>query len=126
MDEPIATLADYRARVDDGAQDALVEVFLADASAFVLAQLPSGWESDASVLANLKRVVCSVAARAVASRGSDAYESVSQTAGPYSMTLKPINPSGDMYLTAQEKASLHIGGSFGFSAPYRRGAARDD
>jgi hypothetical protein len=38
--------------------------------------------------------------------GMDGMESVQETSGPFSMTLKPLNPAGDFYLTKAEKSAL--------------------
>lgn len=124
--EPFATLADYEGRYGEAEDPGRAELFLRDASAYVLSQLPGGWEGDPAVCANLARVTCAVAARAMErSAWPDGVESWQQTAGPFGMTVRPSARSGDMYLLASERSALGAGGSLGFAAPRRRGG-RDD
>lgn len=124
--DAFATLDDYEARFGEVPESdaARVETLLGDASALVLSLLPDGWEGDAAAVANLPRVTCTVAQRALddLSEGTSGVESYQQTAGSYSAIWKPVNPSGGMYLTGAEKAALHIGGGAGFASPYSRRA----
>ena len=119
---PFASLDELKARWPDfpvGA-DAHATVLLEDASQFILDTVPAAADADWKTL---RRIVCAVVRRAMPdASGMDGMESVQETSGPFSMTLKPLNPAGDFYLTKAEKAALggpqrafgvQIAGSFG-------------
>lgn len=106
---PFATLSELKARWPDfpvGA-DAHATVLLEDASQFILDTVPSaGLASEAT----RRRIVCSVVRRAIPSQdGMDGMESIQESTGPFSQTFKPVNPSGDFYLTKSEKQALGYG-----------------
>jgi hypothetical protein len=46
--------------------------------------------------------------------GVDGMESIQQSGGPFSVTMKPINPAGDFYLTKQERKALGDGATRAF------------
>jgi hypothetical protein len=46
--------------------------------------------------------------------GMDGMESVQQSGGPFSVTMKPLNPAGDFYLTKQERKALGDGAQRAF------------
>lgn len=116
--EPLATLADYEARHGPAEDPARVSALLDDATAFVLAQGARPDPSDDVLTANLARVCCSVAARALSAGGYAGLESVSQGADGYTASVKVYNPGGDLYLTRAERESIGIGGgSFGAILP---------
>lgn len=106
---PFATLADLKARWPDfpvGA-DAHATVLLEDASQFILDTVPT---AGLAAEATRRRIVCSVVRRAIPSQdGMDGMESVQESTGPFSQTFKPVNPSGDFYLTKSEKSALGFG-----------------
>jgi hypothetical protein len=54
----------------------------------------------------LRRIVCGMVRRAMVVADSAGVESQSQTAGPFSLTSKFANPTGDLYLTGADVAAL--------------------
>jgi hypothetical protein len=106
---PFATLAELKARWPDfpvGA-DAHATVLLEDASQFILDTVPS---AGLALPATRRRIVCAVVRRAMPDAdGMDGMESVQQSGGPFSVTMKPVNPAGDFYLTKQERKALGDG-----------------
>lgn len=115
-----ATLEDYEARYGETDQPERVKVLLEDASALIDSQpgftlLPD----DLTQAANLKRVTCSIAHRSMTSGDLDGVTQYQQSAVGYSAQLTYANPSGDLYITSQEKRSLGIGaGRIGQTDPY--------
>lgn len=111
---PFATLDELKARWPDfpvGA-DAHATVLLEDASQFILDTVPT---AGAAVAATRRRIVCAVVRRAMPDAdGMDGMESVQQSGGPFSVTMKPVNPAGDFYLTKQEKKALGDGATRAF------------
>lgn len=110
-----ATVEDLEARWRDLGEDeeARAETLLEDAGA-MLAALVDVDETDASQLALLKIVSCSMVMRSMMASESDAY-GVSQLdygMGPFSQGVHFSNPNGDMYLTAQERRLLGVGESY--------------
>lgn len=106
---PFAALEELKARWPDfpvGA-DAHATILLEDASQFILDTVPSAALASE---ATRRRIVCSVVRRAMPSTGGfDGIESYQETAGPFSQSFKPVNPSGDFYLTKSEKQALGVG-----------------
>lgn len=103
-----ATLAELIERWPDfpaGAEDH-ANVLLADASQFIVDTVPSALTASASTL---RRIVCAVVKRAMASGDATGNESVQYGTGPFQMTAKPTNPHGDFYLTKQERRALGEG-----------------
>lgn len=117
---PFATLEDYEARygvVDDPSR---VETLLADASAFVASQpgfaLRDGDELQAEALT---AVTCSLVNRKMLAGAYSGFSNVSQGAGGYTASATVYNPSGDFYLTKQERRMLGLGGGrVGMTDPY--------
>lgn len=103
---PFATLEELKARWPDfpvGA-DAHATVLLEDASQFILDTVPA---SASATESTRRRIVCAVVRRAIPSQdGMEGLESFQESAGPFSHTFKPVNPSGDFYLTKAEKSAL--------------------
>lgn len=103
---PFASLQDLKDRWPDfpvGA-DAHATVLLEDASQFILDTVPA---AAAATEATRRRIVCAVVRRAMpATGGMDGIESFQESAGPFSQSFKPVNPSGDFYLTKAEKQAL--------------------
>jgi len=111
---PFASLDELKARWPDfpvGA-DAHATVLLEDASQFILDTVPSAVDAD---WRTLRRIVCRVVRSAMpAAGGMDGMESIQETAGPFGLTLKPVNPNGDFYLTKQEQKALGAGAQKAF------------
>lgn len=106
---PFATLSELKERWPDfpvGA-DAHATVLLDDASQFILDTVPS---AGVAAAATRRRIVCAVVRRAMPdASGMTGMESVQESTGPFSTTFKPVNPSGDFYLTKQEQKALGAG-----------------
>jgi hypothetical protein len=111
---PFASLDELKARWPDfpvGA-DAHATVLLEDASQFILDTAPSAGLATPSTR---RRIVCAVVRRAMPDAdGMDGMESIQQSGGPFSVTMKPVNPAGDFYLTKQEKVALGAGAQKAF------------
>lgn len=113
---PFATYDDLLARWaagDPPARDK-AEALILDASAYILARLPGRtWDvSDPVMAQNLTSVTCAMVTRALAALQTDAGYGVSQysvTASPYTESRSYQNPTGDLYLKAEEKRVLGIG-----------------
>lgn len=91
----------------------LVEVSLEDASQFILDVCPSSVNADPK---SRRRVVCAVVRRALTVDDDlIGVESLQEGTGPFSETIKALNPHGDYYLTAQEKKALGAGKQSAFS-----------
>lgn len=108
---PFATVQELKDRWPDlpvGGEDH-AETLLEDASQFILDVYPSAAGVSPSTR---RRVVCSVVRRAMQSDQSDmgGMASVSMTAGPYTTQQTAANPTGDFFLTKQEKLALGGGG----------------
>lgn len=80
---------------------------LADASGIIRAQCKRWQQEDQQVL---KAVTCAMVIRALAASSSDmvGVSQLQETTGPFSQSISWQNPSGDLYLTDQERRSLHI------------------
>jgi hypothetical protein len=103
---PFATLQELKDRWPDFpvGDDSHATVMLEYASQFILDTVPAAVDSEWKTL---RRIVCAVVRRAMPdASGMDGMESVQETSGPFSMTLKPLNPAGDFYLTKAEKSAL--------------------
>ena len=107
---PFATLDELRERWPDfpNGADSHAVVQLDDASQFILDLVPSAAAVSPSTR---RRVVCAVVRRSMEASDSEmaGFEQFQQTAGPFSMGGKPVNPSGDFYLTKAEKKALGFG-----------------
>lgn len=107
-----ATFEDYAARYDAATGDAgRVGVLLDDASALVSASLPAGADIDA-LAPLLKSTVCAMVNRARVSAGMAGVSNYSEGAAGLTASVTYANPSGDIYMTATEKAALGIDGGF--------------
>lgn len=77
----------------------------------------------------LKMINCNIVRRAMGQNDSFLdVSSVSLTAGPYAQTFSPVNPTGDLYLSLNEKRMLGIGAQrLGYIAPrvHKRGECVD-
>jgi hypothetical protein len=112
---PFANVDELKARWPDFpvGGEAYAETLLEDASQFILDVCPSA--ADAS-FSTRRRVVCAVVRRAMPTADDAGYETIQQSAGPFSQTVKPVNPNGDFYLTKQERRALGDGSQRAFGA----------
>lgn len=107
---PFAKLEDLQDRWPDfppGA-DEHATVLLEDASQFILDVCPT---AKTATEATRRRIVCSVVRRSMeaSQSGEMGMSSWSQTTGPFQQSLRPVNPSGDFYLTKSERKALGEG-----------------
>lgn len=118
--EPFATVEDYEARYGEVDDDKRISTLLSDASAFVASQ--PGFavrEGDDLQAAALTVVTCSLVYRKVTAGDYAGLSSVSQGGGGYTASVSVYNPSGDFFLTKQERRMLGIGGGrVGMTDPY--------
>lgn len=112
---PFATLAEFKARWPDfppGGDD-FATVMLEDASQFILDTVPS---ADGASPNTRRRIVCAVVRRSMEAAAADTagFSNVQQGAGPFQYSGTVANPSGDFYLTKQEKKALGDGAQKAF------------
>lgn len=107
-----ATFDDYAARYDAAPGDMdRIGVLLEDASALVSASLPAGADPDA-LAPLLASTVCAMVNRAFVASGMAGVSNYSEGAAGITASVTYANPSGDLYMTATEKAALGVGGGF--------------
>lgn len=109
-------------------EESRANVLIDDASA-MLAGLVDVDVADTRQLELLKIVCCNMVIRAMSATESDSYgaSNMSMTAGPYTQSWTYSNPTGDMYLTRQEKRLLGIASSvIGTIRPMMAGDHDDD
>lgn len=99
--------ARWHALSDD--EQARAGVLIGDASAMLAEQVEVD-AANAEQARLLNIVCCSMVIRAMSATEADSYgaSSTSITAGPYTQSWNYSNPTGDMYLTKQEKRLLGI------------------
>lgn len=110
MADSFATIADLEARykpLTDQADKA--RILLEDATQLIKDLVPS-WETSSSPETR-RRITCDMVRRALSAEGilGDGLSGVSQTsetAGGFSQSYTFSNPTGDLYLTRQEKRIL--------------------
>lgn len=112
---PFATLEELKQRWPDfppGA-DAHATVNLEDASQFILDTVPTATNADPKTR---RRIVCSVVKRSMEAAAADSagFDTVQIGTGPFQYGGKVANPSGDFYLTKQEKTALGAGAQKAF------------
>lgn len=121
---PFATLDDYEARYGAPADPERTKTLLGDASVLIASQ--PGFDAEAggeTRRAALVAVTCSVVNRKLISGSYSGFSSVSQGAGGQTASVAVYNPSGDMFLTRQERRMLGIGGGrVGATDPYGGGS----
>lgn len=112
--EPFATVEDLqrRWRVLDVGEQERAAVLLQDATQmlaaeFLIAERQIDLE-DEILAGNLRVVCCSVVKRVMASGAGGDFTQISATAGSFNEQYTLANPSGDMYLTANERRVLGI------------------
>lgn len=122
--KPYATYLDYTDRYDAGGCDERrISILLMDASALIASYLP-GTADTAEIAQSLTAIACAMVNRAVsaASGGFAGVSNYSEGAAGMSASVTFANPSGDLYLTAQEKQTLGIGaGRVGVYDPWAGG-----
>nr|DAE60786.1 MAG TPA: hypothetical protein [Caudoviricetes sp.] len=112
--EPFATVKELelRYRLLDESEKERAETLLSDASAILRSEFSRAGEtideSDEIQSANLVRVCCSMARRVLSSGPLDDVSSVNRMAGSYSEQRTFANPTGDMYITKNERRSLGL------------------
>jgi len=112
--EPFATVKELelRYRLLDESEKERAETLLSDASAILRSEFSRAGEtideSDEIQSANLVRVCCSMARRVLSSGPLDDVSSINRMAGSYSEQRTFANPTGDMYITKNERRSLGL------------------
>lgn len=113
--EIFATVDDLRARLSPGDADLLTsdgaiyraQTLIFDASSLIQHRCP-GWE--VAPLLVLTSVVCRIVIRALRQRpagiASDASQ-FSQTTGPFSQSVQWSSPSGEVFLTRQDRDDIN-------------------
>lgn len=110
-----ATYEDLQARwrTLTESEQATATVLLDDAAAIIDAYVLIDTENEGQ-MERAKYVSCSMVRRSMMASESDlvGINQASATMGPFSQQATFTNPTGDLYLTAQEKAMLGAGSSF--------------
>ena len=121
--ETFATVDDYIARYGEVEDPDRISVLLGDASAFIESQPGFILNPDSEVQAlALTIVTCSLVHRSQSAGAWAGLSNVSQGGDGYTASATVYNPSGDFYLTKQEKRPLGVGtGRIGMTDPYGRG-----
>lgn len=118
-----ATFSDLAARWPDkdftSAEQATAEVLLADAAVIIDAACPCSDGPTEAQEAQRLMVSCAMVKRAMAVPGGLGVNSVQQGAGPYQETVTYANPSGNLYLTKDERKLLGCGGQVAFTVSMR-------
>ena len=108
---PFATLDDLCSRlpIEDShvIADARVKVLLQDATDLIIYRCP-GWKNAPKTV--LTAVTCRVVSRAIRQRpagvAGDATQ-LTQTTGPFSLSTSWSTPSGDLFLTKQDRDDIN-------------------
>ena len=118
-----ATLEDYEARYGAPADPDRTKTLLGDASVLIASQPGFDAQAGGETLADaLVAVTCAVVNRKLISGSYSGFSNVSQGAGGQTASVSVYNPSGDMFLTRQERRMLGIGGGrVGATDPYGGG-----
>ena len=126
---PFATLDDLRSRLpvdeDNLIGDARVRILLQDASDLIRYRCPGWKNAPKMVLAAVTcRVVCRAIRRRPAGVAGDATQ-LTQTTGPFSLSTSWANPSGELFLTKQDRDDINgVTASFFSSADTLFGGAQ--
>ncbi|MFP7366289.1 hypothetical protein SFC07_11050 [Corynebacterium callunae] len=82
------------------------EAFLSDASDLItdLFEIPSS--PDEALGRTLRRITVAMTRRALTRFGEDGLESVTDSQGPFSTSMKFSNPDGNLYVTKQEREAI--------------------
>ena len=107
---PFATLQEFKDRWPDYpvGSDTHATILLEDASQFILDTVPA---AETANPATRRRIVCAVVRRSMSAEASDmaGFDTFQAGGGPFQIGGKVSNPSGDFYLTKQEKQALGAG-----------------
>lgn len=105
---PYATVEDLKVRWPDFpvGGETHAQVLLEDASQYILDVCPTAGNVSESTR---RRIVCAVVRRSMEQGLPAGVSSMSETAGGVSMQFSASNPTGDFYLTKQEKKALGCG-----------------
>ena len=102
-----ATVDDLRARwttMPQGLSNDAVQAQLDDAGLRLSTMFPKIPEHPEGKLANvLRMVVCAMVRRALLPAEMEGVDSFTDTQGPFSTTMKYRNPTGDVFITRQER-----------------------
>ena len=123
-----ATTAQYRAKYQTDLSDTVLEVWLADASDIMAAEMDRAGvdysHASEEFSARLVRVCRDMVHRAIGDGSASAMSipfgstQASMSAGGYSESFTIGNPYGDLYMKAAERTSLGIGsGGFAVAVP---------
>lgn len=103
---------EMRYRLLDESEKERATTLLSDASAILRAEFKRAGErideEDEIQAANLVRVCCSMVKRVLSSGPLDDVSSVNRMAGSYSEQRTFANPTGDMYITKNERRALGL------------------
>ena len=107
---PFASLEEFKQRWPDfpAGADAHATILLEDASQFILDTVPA---AEAANPATRRRIVCAVVRRSMSAEAAETagFDTFQTGTGPFNFGGKVSNPSGDFYLTKQEKQALGAG-----------------
>lgn len=112
--EPFATVDELetRYRLLSDTERERASTLLSDASALLRAEFVRAGkeidEEDELQQANLVRVCCSMVKRVMASGLDEDVSSINRMAGSYSEQRTFANPTGDMYITKNERRALGL------------------
>jgi hypothetical protein len=124
---PFATTDDLskRWRTLTSTEEGIATVLLGDASNLIVSEYPSANYADDDDLytqgvlaAALTRITCAMVKRAMlAPTDQPPMTQMSMTAGPFGQSATLANPTGDLYLTKSERASLSGDQQSAFTVP---------
>ena len=112
--EAFASIEDLEARWRElsPSEEQRATTLLDDATAILMAEFKIADvaidDEDELQAANLKVVCCSMVKRALGTMNSADYSQASMTVGSFSKSYTMANPSGDMYLSSQERRILGL------------------
>ena len=109
---PFAAVEGYEARYGEVKDEARVSALLQDATNIIASQPGFAMrEGDETWYGVLETVTCAMVHRSLMSGAYAGLSNVSQGAGGYTASAAVYNPSGDLYLTRNERRALGIGGA---------------
>lgn len=118
--ESFATVEDLRDRWPEMPEsvETTAAVKLRDASAIIRSlrrDIDAAADDDEVLAYEVVRVTCEMVKRSMNRPAAfDGVRQLQDTAGPFSIGITPDNPSGDLYLTKNEKRTLGIGSQRAF------------
>lgn len=107
-DTPAATVADLEARWHTltDTEKSVASTLIGDAVAYLKRICPN---YDDIPTDTLKSIVCAIVKRAMLSRDSSGISQQSETVGSFGVSYTWSNPTGDLYLTREERRQLGLG-----------------